>query len=170
MTTRRFPRSPEITPRPFDGGPNPFADDVTAPVSHNENPLAAPAANEVQPYKPTDYVPTLPERSSRILTFGIIGASFMAISVLVLAVVFFSTPLWSPELVYCLPANLLGLAFTIPAWIFGSTDLRAMQAGAMDKASRTRTRIGYHCGWIGTLVGLAPFVSALIAIFAAIVA
>ena len=168
MTHRRFPRSPDITNKPFEHGANPFADDVTTPIPPSENPLEGPADSEVQPYKPGGYVITLPDRSARVMLFGLIGATFIAISVVILLVVFFSTPLFSPEIVYCFPADLLGLAFAIPTWIMASKDLKAISAGAMQPTGRFRTRVGYWCGCIATLIGISPFLASAAAIIGAI--
>jgi hypothetical protein len=168
MTARRFPRSPEITPRPFDGGQNPFADDVTTPIPISDNPLQAPVSDDVQPYLPSDYVQSLPDRSARVMFFGVVGAFFVGISLIIAAVVL-STALWSVELVYCFPADLVGLAFTIPAWMMASRDLRAVRAGAMDPSGLGRTRVGYWCGCIGTLIGIAPFVLAVMTIIGAMI-
>src|SRR5687768_13096997 len=103
MNSRRFPRSPEISPRPFDGGPNPFADENSTPIPISDNPLQGPVHQEIQPYTPGDYVETLPDRSIRIFWYGVIGGSFIALSVLIAVVVFSSTPWGSTAVVYCFP-------------------------------------------------------------------
>ncbi len=44
------------------------------------------------------------------------------------------------------------------AWIMGSTDLRAMRAGAMDPAGESMTRTGQVCGIISTVILIAAAV------------
>jgi hypothetical protein len=168
MSSRRFPRSPEISPKPFDGGPNPFADENAQEIRYSENPLAAPSTGEVQPFKPTDFVQTQSDRSQRVMMLGLVGAAFIGVSMLIAVIVAIAARALSTELVFCFPTNLLGLALCIPAWILGSRDLRAMDAGVMDDSGRPRTRIGYLCGCLGTLLGVFPFLMVLIAVVAAI--
>ncbi len=169
MTSRRFPRSPVITPRPFDKGTNPFADDVQSPISPSDNPLSPPASDEVQPFKATDYEQTQTDRSLRVLLFGVSGAAFIGASLLIAIVVVASTSVWGAELVFCFPANLLGLSLCIPAWVMAKADLRAMEAGVMDNSGGRRTRIGYWCGSIGTFCGVFPFLGVIIAIILSII-
>src|SRR6185436_10370077 len=109
MTPRRFPRSPEISPKPFEGGPNPFADEAPQ-VSYSDNPLAAPATDEVQPFKPMNFVQTQSDRSQRVIMLGLVGTSLVCISVVIAIVVAATTRAWTAELVFCWPTNLLGLA------------------------------------------------------------
>jgi hypothetical protein len=169
MTSRRFPRSPEITPRPFDGGPNPFADDVAPPIPFSENPLAGPISGEVQPFKPVDYEQTQSDRSARVLLLGVVGASFIGVSLMIAIIVMLNTAVWAEELVYCWPANLMGLALCIPACIMAKNDLQAMRAGVMEGSGLRRIRIAYWCGSLGTLIGILPFIFVVIAIVLAIV-
>jgi hypothetical protein len=49
------------------------------------------------------------------------------------------------SLVICAP---LGIA----AWIMGNTDLKEMDAGAMDPSGRSSTNAGRICGIIGTVL------------------
>ena len=166
MNSRRSRRSLEISPRPFDGGTNPFADDTAPPIPATENPLAAPSSDEIQPYKPTDFEQTQSDRSFRTLLMGAIGACFIAASVLIAIVVATTASVWSAELVYCWPADLVGLALCIPAWLTASKDLRAIEAGVQPEDARKRTRIAYWCGMLGTSIGAIPFLVVIMAIIA----
>jgi len=56
---------------------------------------------------------------------------------------------------------LCGVFTSIPAWIMGSGDLKAMDAGQMDASGRALTQAGKICGMIATilnLIGIAFFV------------
>ena len=58
----------------------------------------------------------------------------------------------------------LGLALSFAAWLFGSRDLRAIDAGAMERSGREKTRAGWTMGVIGTLMAVAPVVYAFVQI------
>jgi hypothetical protein len=47
---------------------------------------------------------------------------------------------------------LCGLFTAIPAWIMGSGDLKAMDAGQMDPSGRGLTQAGKICGIIATIL------------------
>jgi hypothetical protein len=164
MTRRRFPHSPEISSRPFDGDHNPFADDITTPLPTSDNPLAAPVINEIQPFTPNEYEQTQFDRSSRTLAFAMIGAALVAASLVIALVVAIRSSPFTTELVYCFPTNLLGLALSIPAWIAARADWRAIEAGVMDQAGRNRIRIAWWCGCLAILLGTIPFFGVLTAI------
>lgn len=164
MTHRRFRRSPEIKPRVFDSGPNPFSDESSSAVPHSDNPLAPSVTDEVQPFRPIEYEQTLSDRSGRVLILGITGCCIVGVSMLIAVIVMFNTAIWATELVYSLPTNLLGMSLCIPAWIMARADLRAMYAGAMDDAGLRSTRIAYWCGMLGTICGAFPFANVLLAI------
>ena len=170
MTRRRFPRSPEMKPRVFDSGPNPFSDESTAAVPHSDNPLAPSVTDEVQPFRAVEYEQTLSDRSGRVLVLGITGCCVVGVSMLIAIIVMLNTAIWATELVYCLPTDLVGMALCIPAWIMAKADLRAMKAGAMDDAGLRRTQIGYWCGMLGTIWGALPFANVLIAIVLSMIA
>lgn len=169
MSRRRFPHSPEPLPRPFDGERNSFADDVTTSFASSTNPLETSTVDEVQPFKPAEYVVSLPGRSQRILFCGVAGALFVGASLLILVMVLATSPWLSVEMVYTWPTDLLGLALCLPALMMGRSDLRAIRAGAMDAAGIRRTRIGFWCGFLGTLFGAVPFLLAVISIVLATV-
>src|SRR5262245_19354305 len=80
-----------------------------------------------------------PHRGGLILTFGIIG----------LVVLLFC---WLP-------------AFSIPAWIMGHIDLKAMREGRMDPDGRGPTMAGYIMGIVGTalfVIGIVILIVALV--------
>ena len=78
----------------------------------------------------------LPHRSGLVLLFGIVS--------IVLAC-------WS--LLFFLP-GLIGLPLGILAWIWGDKDLRLMDDGLIDPKGRRTTRIGFHCGIVGTVLNV----------------
>jgi hypothetical protein len=164
MTRRRFPRSPNVPAGPFDADHNPFADEITTPVSSNDNPLAAPTCTEVQPFVPVDYEQTQFDRSSRTLSLAGFGAAFVAASLVIAVVVAIRSSPFTTELVYCLPTNLLGLALSLPAWIAARADWRAIEAGVMADTSRQRTRIAWWVSFLATWLGTIPFFGVLVAI------
>jgi hypothetical protein len=49
------------------------------------------------------------------------------------------------SLVICMPLGIL-------AWILGSDDLKAMDAGKMDPGGRSSTEVGKVCGMISTIL------------------
>jgi hypothetical protein len=57
---------------------------------------------------------------------------------------------------------LCGIFTAIPAWVMGSGDLKAMDAGQMDPSGRGLTQAGKICGMIGTLLFVAGAVAALL--------
>ena len=54
---------------------------------------------------------------------------------------------------YGVPAQLFGLALSIPAWILGESDLKAIRAGAMDQTGETDTKRGLWLGILASLIG-----------------
>jgi hypothetical protein len=50
----------------------------------------------------------------------------------------------------------------IIAWVMGTADLRAMDAGTMDPSGRGLTQAGRICGIIGTVLGLGGLLLAVI--------
>lgn len=163
--TKRFPRAPQLGPRPFEdpNGPNPFADEPGKAIPYPDSVFASSAAGEIQPYRPGDFVPALPNRSARVLGLGMVAMFFSATSLLILLLALSSGGL-SSLLVYSWPTGLLAFSFSIPAWIMGGADLRAIRAGAMAPEGFRRTRIGYWCGCIATLTGAIPWVLSVISI------
>lgn len=50
----------------------------------------------------------------------------------------------------------------IAAWIMGSNDLKAMDAGTMDPAGRSNTNAGKICGIIATVLTIVGFIAGLL--------
>jgi hypothetical protein len=59
---------------------------------------------------------------------------------------------------------LCGIFTSIPAWIMGSGDLKAMDAGQMDPSGRGLTQVGKICGMIATLLSALALVVVVIMI------
>ncbi|MCK4871178.1 MAG: hypothetical protein KAS72_00485 [Phycisphaerales bacterium] len=93
-----------------------------------------------------------PHRGVMILTFSIIGLA---------------TPVLGCAC--CIAFIPVGMVFSILAWIMGNSDLRAMQAGAMDPAGRGLTKAGKIVGMIGVIVQLVFIVLWIILAIASIV-
>ena len=51
-----------------------------------------------------------------------------------------------------------GILTAIPAWVIGSGDLKAMDAGTMDPSGRSLTNAGRICGMIATILAIAAIV------------
>jgi hypothetical protein len=51
---------------------------------------------------------------------------------------------------FCWPMLTINLFVTLPAWLMGQSDLRAMQAGAMNREGRGMTLAGFWLGVAGT--------------------
>ncbi len=106
-------------------------------MDDSENPYASPQEAS-SPFGPTG----LPQhRGTLVLTLGITG--------------FVLTPFLC---LMCLPLTFVGMGLTIPAWILGRNDLRAIDSGAMDPAGRGSTLAGMILGIIGTVLAGLPLV------------
>ncbi len=137
----RFPKNPnEGRNEPLVAGDNPFADAGQAATT-NDNPFASPAADIGTAAPQIEYERSLPHRGGFILTLGILGLVSFTIGTLGL--------LGLPPAVVI---GALSFVMTVPAWLLGSSDLRAMKAGAMDTAGRGKTRAGMILGIAGTLL------------------
>jgi len=160
MAKFNFPRSPGTDRKnPFEDerGENPFAEIGPRP-SGDENPYAASGAEaqHSDPPGPGHYVITLPNRSRRVLAFGATGTLLAVFGVAMAAAGVATQGNWTWGVGYGIPIQLIGLATSLPSWIFGSSDLRAMRAGAMDATGRRQTRIGFMLGVLGVLIGTVP--------------
>jgi hypothetical protein len=82
------------------------------------------------PPQPPYRQPLKPHRGSMVLAFGIIGIA----------------------LAFCCP--LVSFVFSILAVVFGSSDLREMRQGAMDRTGESMTQAGYICGFFGIGLGI----------------
>ena len=65
-------------------------------------------------------------------------------------------------LVVCFP-------FGIIAWIMGSTDLKAMDAGTMDQEGRSLTQVGKILGIIATILTVLAFVIGILMFVVALI-
>jgi hypothetical protein len=145
---RKYPGdSEENRTDPFadDKGRNPFADreNVAAetPAGDSpENPYLAGAGGQAA-HQVGGFETTLPHRGGTVLTLGILG--------IVGAAVF----------AFCFPLLVVNLFLTLPAWLMGQSDLRAMKAGAMNREGRGMTLAGFILGIFGTVGTLILFVS-----------
>jgi hypothetical protein len=169
---RRFPRNPGTPPRPFDSGPNPFADESSAPAltggqGTSEDLFAAPVTDNSQTIEPVEYVRTLRNRSGRVLALGVASAFLGLLTTAILLLAGFAADLLD-GVFFCLPTALIATAMGIPAYILGGSDLRAMRAGVMDAEGRRATQVGWWLGAIGLFLSFGFFTFALIAAFGGI--
>jgi len=101
-----------------------------------ENPYASP--NEVSGrVVETPYGILAPHRGGTVLTLGILGVICDTFGAMV-----------------CGLSPVVGLALSIPAWVMGRNDLRAIDAGKMDPMGRGSTLAGMILGIIGTVLGV----------------
>jgi hypothetical protein len=115
--------------------PNPFADSGAPTVPAGDQPYAAPAGPQ-EDVDASEFYQAVPHRGVMLLLLGIFG----------LVGVFLSG--WAGF--YCLPLGLVNLGLTIPAWIMGRGDLKAIRRGAMDASGRGMTQAAWILGFIGT--------------------
>lgn len=162
MAKFKFPKNPGADrENPFEDkdGVNPFCEGTTqqeqgtTEQAEESNPYASAESNAVQPYQPGDYETFLPNRGTLVCTLGIVGflIQLIAIAVAVIAVVAVGDSL--EGIAYGLPGQLIGLAVCIPGWIMGHSDVRAIDAGAMEEGGLRATRWGLRLGVVGTLLG-----------------
>ncbi len=146
---RKYPGNSDEEPKnPFsdEQGNNPFADreETGAGATEtmaSENPYrGGGGAGGSAPRRVGGFETTLPHRGGTVLTLGIAGLFGAAV------------------FAFCWPMLAINLFVTLPAWLMGQADLRAMQAGAMDPEGRGTTRAGYLLGIFGTLATLLLFV------------
>jgi len=93
-------------------------------------------ASPVQPftsYGPMGQQALKPHRGGMVLTFGILGM----------------------VLCCCIPLSIL-------AWVFGSQDIKEMDAGRMDPSGRGLTQAGRILGIIGTILGVLGWIMNII--------
>lgn len=162
MAKFRFPRNPNADrENPFEDeqGANPFGDDSAsaedaAPREDAEsNAYATAESNAVQPYEPGDYETFLPSRGPLVFWLGVIGCGIQLLAVIVAVLAILAVGEFLEGMAYGLPGQLIGLAVSVPAWIMGQSDVRAMAAGAMEANGRRATRWGLWLGILGTLGG-----------------
>lgn len=77
-----------------------------------------------------------PHRGAVILTLGIIGLVFSTAGA-----------------AFCIIMPIVGLALSIPAWVMGAADLKAINRGEMDPQGKGPTTAGMITGIAGTAIG-----------------
>lgn len=168
MTERRFPRSPKVSARPFNGGQNPFSDanTPTTEAHPSSNPFGSNSASNAPTVPVGVYDKVFPHRARLVFWLGSLGAGFALVTILWAgSLVLFAN--WRQSMFMCLPASIASLTFAIPACIFGRGDLRAMKAGAMDETGWSRTRLGWWLGVGGLIFGTLPTLLAIASVFMA---
>jgi hypothetical protein len=164
MSKFKFPRNPGVGREdPFEDerGKNPFGDDAKADPRTDDvggpsdgNPYAAQEQATTQPYEPADYETFLPHRGSLVFWFGVVGAGLQIVAIGMVVIAVWWTEEFLNGVVFGLPGQLLGLAVSVPAWVIGHSDFRAIEAGAMDSEGRRATRAGLRLGIAGSVSGV----------------
>lgn len=109
------------------------------------NPYAAPG--------PTSYYGPAanyrPHRGGLVLTLGIVGIVFSTMGA-----------------AFCIVVPIFGLAVSIPAWMMGAADLKAINRGEMDPQGKGATTAGMITGIVGTVIGgLVALICLALAVF-----
>jgi len=144
----RFPKNPnEGREQTFvdEEGNNPFAEDNNFSEA-DENVFNSPGNDSAPAYRP-EYIATSNDRKGIVFTFGLITLGVGAFSI---SMTYFN------ELFQALYVTLvfLNLAMAIPTWMIGYADLRAMRAGALDRAGIGMTRAGTIMSMLTTCVSV----------------
>ena len=124
-----------------DNDHNPFADDL-ADDEVASDPYASPLADGggYDANVAGEYDAMSPGRGGTLVTLGVVGLLISVIGI----VPFFC----------CIPVNVLGLAFSLPAWLMAQSDLKAIDIGAIDAEARRSTKTARTMGIIGTVLAL----------------
>ncbi len=164
MAKFEFPKNPNADrTNPFEGddGANPFGDgaapaedDQVHDPAQAENVYASGDTGQVQPYLPTDYETFLPNRGRLVWWLGFAGCCIQLLSIVVIIVAVVVTGDNLQGIVYGLPGQLIGLAVSIPAWILGASDAKAIAAGAMEDEGSSANRWGLLLGVVATILGV----------------
>lgn len=121
--------------------PNPFADTNAPAPAPGDNPYATAAGAPAAAVVNAGHFQALPHRGTQLLLFGIFGLLIAMVSV--------------PFIYFCTPTGALlatlNFGLTIPAWLMGRSDLKAMNVGAIDASGRSATFAGWLLGLIGTI-------------------
>lgn len=156
----QHPTSNHRNPLRDDGERNPFAEEGPDEAV-SDDPYAAPAQASGVSHRPRGYETTLTSRGRLVFWLGVIGLASSALGaagILMLLLALSAGPFnWIYLCAGLLP---LGLALSFSAWLFGSRDLRAIEAGAMEASGRGKTRRGWIMGVVGVLIAVAPLVYA----------
>ena len=122
---------------------NPFADKAAPP-----NPYVAPA---YQPFGTPQAGYYRPHRGGVIIALGIIALVMVTLGTALMAAA-------------CIPVPFFALAVSIPAWIMGHKDLKAIQLGELDPTGKGLTLAGMIMGIVSTAI--AGVFTLIIAFFA----
>jgi hypothetical protein len=168
MAEFKFPKNPHAAQaNPFDDGEgsNPFGGDAeertndfdgTSP--HGQNPYQTSTSSSIQPYHPGDYETFLPNRGPLVWWLGLVGLGIQLLAVAIAVIAVVSIGDFLEGIAFGLPGQLIGIAISLPAWIIGQSDSRAIAAGAMEEGSRRATHWGLFLGRIGTVLGACQLV------------
>lgn len=140
--------------------PEPFGVPPAGPsgFSPSPNPYSSPAASSSGPHAGVAAIGATgarPHRGGMVLTFGLIGLIGSLLGIV-------------GGCVCCFPVFLvpIGLGMSIPAWVMGQGDLKAMRAGAMDPSGMGNTQAGMITGIVGVVVCILALVFGVILFFA----
>jgi hypothetical protein len=156
-TNRKDPFQDELGRNPFgdEGPPGPASDD----------PYSVPAADSGPSYHPDEFETTLGHRSGVVLWLGGLGLAGSALGAAGVLIGLTAMQLAGSLLLWFTGGLLvLGVPASWAAWMMGWQDLRAMRAGAMDRAGLPKTQLGLTLGLMGTLLGAVPVVYVLVLI------
>lgn len=160
----KHPNTNRNNPLRGDDGSNPFADEGPDEAAA-DNPFAASIHASGASYRPRDYETTLTSRGRLVFCLGAIGFFSSALGGAGVLLLFLATSASDFNWIYLCAGMLpLGLALSFSAWLLGTRDLRAIEAGAMEGSGRGKTRVGWTMGVSGTLIAVAPAVYALVQI------
>jgi hypothetical protein len=84
---------------------------------------------------------------------GLIGCGIQLVAIVVAVIAILAVGDFLEGIVYGLPGQLIGLAVSVPAWIMGQSDAKAIAAGAMEEGGRRATWWGLWLGIVGSLLG-----------------
>ncbi len=162
MAKFKFPHNPNADrENPFENaqGTNPFGDDSKDLADDQKqpaveaNPYSAAEVSSVQPYRPDDFETFLPSRGAFVGWLGLLGCGLQLLAIVVAVLAIVAVGDFLEGFAYGLPLQLIGLAVSVPAWIMGQIDSKAIAAGAMEERGRRATRWGLWLGIFGTLLG-----------------
>jgi len=131
-------------PNPFrdkDIEPNPFADDLAddeIPADPYASPQEGGGGYDTQ--VAGHYDTMSPGRGGTLMMLAATGLMITIVGLV--------------PFMCCMPVNVLGLAFSLPAWIMAKSDLKGIELGAIGEEAHRSTRAAYLMGMVGTILGL----------------
>lgn len=148
----QHPRSDYHNPFQDGDGKNPFADEAPAPAT-SDNPYAA-SARATDTVQPADaYEPIYAHRGGLILRGGAAGAASSLLGTLGFVAGLIGLLPWILVPLSAALVLLGAVACSAASWL-GHLDLRAMQAGAMDRTGYGATRRGRRLALAGLALPL----------------